>query len=782
MKQLSITLLLLAFALRSHSQVYKVAEPISSPITHYEGSLTLEKNVDGTLFYNRFNSIYQYKNGVLSTLPDVPINLGFDSSYISDIEIFDNKIFVAGVFDDFNSGTTNYGLIYLDAGKWVGVSSTKNIKISRLANAGNYLYGITATYAYKQSFSNYGTFVTNTGVVKIDKSLAFSNVISGKVDNLTTFNTDEMVFTKYPINKVYRYNGSNFDTLAISFTADSSVFSSANSGDTTVYFRSKKYIFAIDKAFKLKLIDSSSTKQYYFPGVKGVYDGALYFDDRGMLQRQYFDLKKNNFQNLYGLNDSLGTNFYEAGNDMMNYGKFYTITHPDIKYLASEVDDGVLVYGSIFEDLNQNCVKDKGEKINQKVKVEFESGGKYFMNFSNDTGYYQIVIPAGTYKLNLKNKHLKNTYDSCGGNNKFTAAKKYQADIPFRIQAGIKDISGNITGGTGFLARRGATEQYFLSYTNLGSTTENITLKLEYPDSLTFNSSSVTPTSHSSRVLTFVFNSVPKFGSGTIKLQFEIHSKKQLNSTISFVCNTLTKTNDVDSTDNTDTLNQRIVAAIDPNTKQSYPEGIVTKPINKILYHIQFQNEGNYFARKVTVVDTFDSKLPLTKVKMTGSKHPYTLRVDKGNVIVWEFDNINLAPKSDGDEISQGYISFEATLNSPLGINEKILNRAHIYFDYEDPLPTPYAIVSAGKEFGSVKSVVSNNERITIFPNPAQEYLTITKSGNIGTIYVYDVSGRLMVSKTIQNTLDSIDISNWAKGVYSIHFESFGMNMKFIKL
>lgn len=82
MKQLSITLLLLVFALCTYSQVYKVAEPISSPITHYEGSLTLEKNVDGILFYNRFNSIYQYKNGVLSTLPDVPINLGFDSSYI----------------------------------------------------------------------------------------------------------------------------------------------------------------------------------------------------------------------------------------------------------------------------------------------------------------------------------------------------------------------------------------------------------------------------------------------------------------------------------------------------------------------------------------------------------------------------------------------------------------------------------------------------------------------------------------------------------------------------
>lgn len=71
---------------------------------------------------------------------------------------------------------------------------------------------------------------------------------------------------------------------------------------------------------------------------------------------------------------------------MMNYGKFYTVTHPEgSKTLASEVEDGTLLTGCVLEDLNNNCVKDKGEKIIRKMRVELSQGSKSFLNYTNNT-------------------------------------------------------------------------------------------------------------------------------------------------------------------------------------------------------------------------------------------------------------------------------------------------------------------------------------------------------------------------------------------------------------
>ena len=782
MKKITISFLLILLCFYSHAQVYKVEKPVAPAVTNYQGHLTLEKNVDGILYYNQLNTIYQFKNGLLSSLPPIPVNIGFDSSHISDIEIFDNTIYVSGVFDKFNSGLNSYGIIYLDAGNWTAVNASKNLKVRKLANTPNFLYAVTASYVFNTQVSDYGDFVTNNGLYKMDKSQAITFLKKARIENLNTFKSNEIAFTKYPLQKVYRYDGSNYDSLDISFTKDSSLFSSANSGDTTVYFRTRKYIFMVNQSFGIQMIDSSSTKLYSFPEVMGVYDDALYFSDRGYKPRQIFDLSTNTYKNFYGLNDSVSSSFWVAGNDLMNYGKFYSITHPKGGLtLASEVVDGALITGCVFEDLNHNCKKDKGEQASQKLKVLFSQGSSTHLTIANDTGYYQIVIPSGTYDLSLVNKHVVPLHDSCGGNKVFNAAGKYTEDIPFRMPSALKDIGSRITAGTGFLARRGFTEMYQINYANFGSTNENITIKLEYPDSVTFISSSISPATHTSNLLTFSLSNIKKLESGTIKIEFELHAKKQLNSQLQFVCNTLTKTNDKDSSDNTDTLVQRVVAAIDPNKKQSFPEGNVSKPVSKIKYLIHFQNEGNYFARKVTVVDTFDARFPLTKLQMTGSKHPYSLRVEKGNILIWEFNNINLPPKNDGEEASQGYISFEAPLAKPFGINETILNRAHIYFDYEDPLPTPFTQISMVKPSASVNTQFNKTNSVAVYPNPVLNQLSINATKSLGEIYVYNSLGVLVFDQKQMTKTMEIDTESWANGLYLIVLPDLDSNFKIIK-
>jgi len=67
----------------------------------------------------------------------------------------------------------------------------------------------------------------------------------------------------------------------------------------------------------------------------------------------------------------------------------------------------------------------------------------------------------------------------------------------------------------------------------------------------------------------------------------------------------------------------------------------------------------------------------------------------------------------------------------------------------------------------------------TIFPNPANDKLTIHHSKEIGNIGLYDLSGRLIRSYTVSDTNTVLDISDLDSGVYFLTVD--GKTVKFIK-
>jgi len=149
----------------------------------------------------------------------------------------------------------------------------------------------------------------------------------------------------------------------------------------------------------------------------------------------------------------------------------------------------------------------------------------------------------------------------------------------------------------------------------------------------------------------------------------------------------ITSTQGEDSTDNLDSMVQKLVYSYDPNTKYSEPEGITHTDLKAIRYYIEFQNEGNNDARKVTVVDTLNLKMPIYEFQMVGSSHDYTVSL-RGNVVTWVFDDINLKPKSENEEASKGYLVFDARIRTSIRVGDSILNKAQIFFDYNKPIET----------------------------------------------------------------------------------------------
>ncbi len=228
-----------------------------------------------------------------------------------------------------------------------------------------------------------------------------------------------------------------------------------------------------------------------------------------------------------------------------------------------------------------------------------------------------------------------------------------------------------------------------------------------------------------------------------------------------------------DSLDNKDSILQRMVYSYDPNAKRSLPEGKITKSMKTIRYFIDFQNEGNDVARRVTVIDTINSKLPAYEYKMVGSSHPYTMSIQPGtNIVKWVFENINLAPKTTDEKASKGYIVFDAKLRGDLKVGDSIRNKASIFFDYNDPVITNYAVVSMVKLDlpGTVQNVPTALNALQIFPNPTQQDFTFRNLESVEqNLAIYDAKGALIGTiylKAFESKI--IDIMQWAKGVYLV--------------
>ena len=87
---------------------------------------------------------------------------------------------------------------------------------------------------------------------------------------------------------------------------------------------------------------------------------------------------------------------------------------------------------------------------------------------------------------------------------------------------------------------------------------------------------------------------------------------------------------------------------------------------------------------------------------------------------------------------------------------------------------------NGSKTYSEVKEWTIDNGRLTISPNPAKDYFTIS-GGNIREVFVSDLSGRIL----LKSTEKKIDISGLLNGVYLVRIETLdGKNVveKLVKL
>lgn len=149
---------------------------------------------------------------------------------------------------------------------------------------------------------------------------------------------------------------------------------------------------------------------------------------------------------------------------------------------------------------------------------------------------------------------------------------------------------------------------------------------------------------------------------------------------------------DVDTTNNIRHFCGIINNSFDPNTKEVFPEGICNEGYVEndqlLSYTINFQNTGNAEAINIAVIDSLDSDLDITTLRVVGSSDTVITEVLPGNVLKFHFNNILLPDSTTNEPESHGFVAYEIMPTAGLANGVEINNKASIYFDINPAIVT----------------------------------------------------------------------------------------------
>jgi len=148
--------------------------------------------------------------------------------------------------------------------------------------------------------------------------------------------------------------------------------------------------------------------------------------------------------------------------------------------------------------------------------------------------------------------------------------------------------------------------------------------------------------------------------------------------------------NDINTSNNSLTTCFPVVNSFDPNAKEVNPT-MLESTQGWLTYTIYFQNTGNAPAQNIYLLDTLPALVDENTVQLLSWSFEPMVQVN-GNVIRFNFPNINLADSMSNEPESHGYVQFKVQTVNGLVDGLQIQNRAYIYFDFNPPVITNDAI------------------------------------------------------------------------------------------
>lgn len=166
-------------------------------------------------------------------------------------------------------------------------------------------------------------------------------------------------------------------------------------------------------------------------------------------------------------------------------------------------------------------------------------------------------------------------------------------------------------------------------------------------------------------------------------------------------------------------------------------------------YLIQFRNTTNDTVRQVIIRDTLSAALDPGTVFPGASSHPYDFKVYGQGVVQYTLSNLVLPPGS--GSAGEGFVKFRVAQRPNLPCRTDILNRAAVWFDFNQAVSTNTVQHTGGcsiDSFAVVSTIVVSQPgaSLKVYPNPFAESTTFELTNVHArqyTLELYDIQGRL---------------------------------------
>ena len=177
-----------------------------------------------------------------------------------------------------------------------------------------------------------------------------------------------------------------------------------------------------------------------------------------------------------------------------------------------------------------------------------------------------------------------------------------------------------------------------------------------------------------------------------------------------------------------------------------------------------------------------EDHLDINTFKMTVASHDYSFQFEKDKELVVTFKDIQLVDSFKNEALSHGYLVYEIYPSDVLVDEDRIENRAEIYFDFNTPIQTNIEKHTIGRPL-FVSSVISLDPliMITAYPNPTSEKLIINLDRALNFSYtVFDNSGKILQSD-VYDKQQGIDCGSFGPGIFIVRITDQSKTLATIK-
>jgi hypothetical protein len=459
--------------------------------------------------------------------------------------------------------------------------------------------------------------------------------------------------------------------------------------------------------------------------------------------------------------------------------------------VTCEQDDDKIILIA-FVDSNNNGIKDADEVnfSNGSFLYDLNDAGTPMTGYS-PTGQYAIYDsnPSNSYDINYQLQSSYAPYYSAGTTNytnvTIPVGSLYQIlYFPITVIQGYNDVTVSIVSQNP-PPRPGFTYTNKIVYKNMGLTPTSGTLTFVKGAAVTITNISQVGTTSTTNGFTYAFTNLAPNETRyiTVTMQVPTLPTVALGDLITNSSTITAPADDIDLENNSFSITQTIVGSYDPNDKMEAHGGriLITdyNPSDYLFYTIRFQNEGTAAAEFVIIEDLLDAQIDEATVQMVSASHAYVM-TRMNNQIIWDFRNINLAPKSVNEPESMGYVLFKAKLKPGIEVGDIVPNTANIFFDFNPAIVTN----TFNTEFVAPLSTVTfSDNNFALYPNPAKGLVTIELQNTTETIQkisITDVLGKTVRYIENSTNLNTINVSDLTNGVYFVEITT-NSNLKQVR-